>query len=187
MNFLSLFCAFLCLTPALAIWPRPQNLTTGSTPLRLSSTIYIKLSGINQTPSDPSDAATRTTNFLKTDKLQALTPDRRASSSSAVHSARTLSSLTLKFNPGATVTSLSSEATQGLGACVNYGLQVPANGGSAMLSANTALGLFRGLTTFGQLWYDLDGTMYTLQAPIQVTDLANFGSQVPQQQHSRPI
>ncbi|KAF9448540.1 glycoside hydrolase family 20 protein [Macrolepiota fuliginosa MF-IS2] len=171
MNLLSLFCVFLCLTPALAIWPRPQNLTTGSTPLRLSSTFSIKFSGINQVPSDLSDAATRTTNFLKTDKLQVLTPDRGASSSSAVHSARTLSSLTLKLNSGATVKSVSSEATQGLGTQdESYSLQVPANGGSAVLSANTALGLFRGLTTFGQLWYDLDGTTYTLQAPIQVMD-----------------
>ena len=39
-----------------------------------------------------------------------------------------------------------------------------------MLSANTTLGLFRGLTTFGQLWYDWDGTTYTLEAPINIVD-----------------
>jgi hexosaminidase len=49
-------------------------------------------------------------------------------------------------------------------------LTVPADGSAATLKANSTLGLFRGLTTFGQLWYDLDNMTYTIEAPISITD-----------------
>ncbi|KXN82649.1 Beta-hexosaminidase 2 [Leucoagaricus sp. SymC.cos] len=172
MHFLSLFCVFVSFSPVLALWPRPQNLTTGSTPLRLAPNFSIKFSGINQVPKDLSDAAQRTSTFLKTDKLQALVTDRGASSSNAISSARTLQSLTITLSTASGgVKSISQDAMAGLGTSdESYTLQVPGNGGTATLTANTALGLFRGLTTFGQLWYDLDGTTYTLQAPIHVKD-----------------
>ncbi|KAJ2926079.1 hypothetical protein H1R20_g11013, partial [Candolleomyces eurysporus] len=51
-----------------------------------------------------------------------------------------------------------------------YTLTVPADGSEAVLTASSSLGLFRGLTTFGQLWYDLDGATYSLQAPISIND-----------------
>ncbi|KAG5732634.1 hypothetical protein E4T56_gene16912, partial [Termitomyces sp. T112] len=38
----------------------------------------------------------------------------------------------------------------------------------------STLGLFRGLTTFGQLWYDLNGITYTLQAPFDIVDSPAF-------------
>ncbi|KAJ3566885.1 hypothetical protein NP233_g6718 [Leucocoprinus birnbaumii] len=176
MDLLSLLYAFLLFTPALAIWPRPRNLTTGSTPLRLSSSFAIKLSGISQVPQDLTDAIQRTTTFLKTDKLQALVPDRGASSSSTVKSAGTLQSLTVKLSQSSgSVKSISADATAGLGvANESYTLQIPASGGTATLTASSALGLFRGLTTFGQLWYDLDGTTYLLNAPIQITDSPSY-------------
>lgn len=181
MNFLSLLYAFLFFSPALAIWPRPQNLTTGTTPLRLAPNFAIKFSGIRNVPRDLSDAARRTTNFLKTDKLQALVPDRGASSSGAVHSASTLRSLTLSLAPSAAsngaVKDISDEVMSGVGTQdESYDLQVPSDGGNAVLTANSALGLFRGLTTFEQLWYDLDGATYTLQAPIQVKDAPTYVS-----------
>jgi hexosaminidase len=177
MNFLSLLYAFLFVSPALAIWPRPQNMTTGNTALRLSSQFSIKFSG-GQMPTDLSDAISRTENFLKTDKLQALVPDRGASSSGVVSSAHTLNSLTISLSKGSgTVKSISEDAMAGLGvADESYTLQVPQNGGTATLIANTALGLFRGLTTFGQLWYDLEGTTYTLEAPIQIRDAPAYVS-----------
>ncbi|KAF5355095.1 hypothetical protein D9756_005718 [Leucocoprinus leucothites] len=169
---IALLYTFLFFPLAFAIWPRPQNLTTGTIPLRLSPSFSIKLSGVSQVPKDLSDAIQRTTNFLKTDKLQALVPDRGASSSDAVTSAKVLQSLTAKLSQtSGSVKSISEGAMAGLGASdESYTLQVPANGGTATLTANTALGLFRGLITFGQLWYDLDGTTYTLNAPIQITD-----------------
>lgn len=57
-----------------------------------------------------------------------------------------------------------------------YTLSIPADGSSAVLTANSTLGLFRGLTTFEQLWYYYSGTIYTLEAPIQITDEPAFVS-----------
>jgi hypothetical protein len=54
-------------------------------------------------------------------------------------------------------------------------LHVPSDGSPATLSANSTLGLLRGLTTFEQLWYDLDGAAtYTLEAPITISDAPAF-------------
>jgi hexosaminidase len=176
-KFLSVLSAFLLFSPALALWPRPQNLTTGSTPLRLAPQFSIQFSKNQNIPQDLHDAVQRSTQHLKDDKLQALVVDRGASSSQAVHSAKTLSSLTLTLNnASATVKSLSEDSMAGIGnQDESYSLQIP-EGGNAVLTANTALGLFRGLTTFEQLWYDLDGETYTLQAPIQVQDFTKYVS-----------
>ena len=56
----------------------------------------------------------------------------------------------------------------------SYMLIVPADGNGVTLSANTTLGMFRGLTTFGQMWYDLDGTSYTLVSPIHIVNAPKF-------------
>lgn len=179
MRFLSLLSAFfLFSTPALAVWPRPQSITTGSTALRLAPNFSIKLNGIHQPPKDLSDAVQRSLSHLKTDKLQALVQDRGASSAGAVKSAHTLGSLSLHLaNNSGRVASISEGAMAGIGAQdESYTLQVPAGGGDAVLTANTALGLFRGLTTFEQLWYDLSGSTYTLQAPIQIKDAPAYVS-----------
>ncbi len=179
MKFLSVFSAFLLFsTPALAVWPRPQSITTGTTPLRLAPNFSINLSGIRQPPKDLSDAVQRSTSHLKTDKLQALVPDRGASSAKGVQSARTLRTLSLRLaSTSGRAASISDGATAGIGTQdESYSLQVPADGGDAVLTANTALGLFRGLTTFEQLWYDLNGSTYTLQAPIQIKDAPAYVS-----------
>ncbi|KAF7767960.1 CAZyme family GH20 [Agaricus bisporus var. burnettii] len=178
-SFLSVFSIFLLFSPALALWPRPQKLTTGSTPLRLAPHFSIRFSDKKQSvPKDLQDAVQRTAQHLKDDKLQALVVDRGASSSAEVHSAKTLSSLTLTFNDASSsskkVKSLSEDATAGIGnQDESYSLQVPEDG-NAVLTASTALGLFRGLTTFGQLWYELDGETYTLQAPINIEDSPKY-------------
>jgi hexosaminidase len=164
---------------ALAIWPRPQNLTTGDTPLRLAPDFSIRI-GISEVPPDLSDAVSRTSNFLKTDKLQALVPDCGVSSSDAIQSAQTLQSLTISLSQNASrvMKSISQDAVAGLGvADESYTLDVP-SGGDAHLVANTALGLLRGLTTFEQLWFDLGGATYTLQAPIHVSDAPAYVSYV---------
>ncbi len=52
----------------------------------------------------------------------------------------------------------------------SYTLSVPANGRDATVTANSTLGLFRGLTTFSQLWYDWEGITYTPEAPLNIID-----------------
>lgn len=179
MNILFLFPIFLLYSRVFAIWPRPQQLTTGNTTLRLSPNFLIQTSHIDNVPSDLSDAIKRTSNFLKTDKLELLVPDRGASLSSTINSASTLHSLTLTLtNSSGDVKSISEEAVQELGTQdESYTLEIPSsNGGNAVLNANTTLGLFRGLTTFEQLWFYLDGTIYTLQAPVQIQDTPTYVS-----------
>ncbi|KAG6889701.1 hypothetical protein C0992_004421 [Termitomyces sp. T32_za158] len=165
----------LAATSVLAVWPVPRQYSTGNTPLRLSPSFSIKVSGISHPPSDLQDAIWRTTTYLHKDKLQALVPDRGASSAQTVHSAKTLNTLILSLSNHAYVKSISEEAVADLESRIEgYTLTIPADGSDAYLTANSTLGLFRGLTTFGQLWYDLKGVSYTLQAPFDIADSPAF-------------
>jgi hexosaminidase len=51
-----------------------------------------------------------------------------------------------------------------------YSLTVPGDGSAAGIKANSTLGLFRGLATFSQLFYYLNDVIYTVEAPISITD-----------------
>ncbi|KAF9068588.1 N-acetylhexosaminidase [Rhodocollybia butyracea] len=158
---------------ASALWPLPTGLSTGTKALTLSSHFDIDTSAISNPPQDLLDAITRTKGFLKTDQLQILTVDRGASFAPQLKTAKSLSSLVLSFDKGHSgkVTSISEEALDKIENRVEgYSLTVPADGSAATIKANSTLGLFRGLTTFGQLWYDLNNVTYTVESPIQITD-----------------
>jgi len=99
--------------------------------------------------------------------------DRGASNASAVKAAPEISCLKLSFDTGhsGTVTSISDEAIDDLESRVEgYSLTLPADGSAATIQANSTLGLFRGLTTFGQLWYYVDNITYAVDAPMEITD-----------------
>ncbi|KAJ7366267.1 N-acetylhexosaminidase [Mycena albidolilacea] len=165
------------LPSAFALWPLPTGLSLGTTPLKLSKGFDIKI-GIPNPPADLVAAVSRAKGFLANDKLQALVVDRGASSASAIAGAKSLPSLTLSLATtakGSSLKSISAEAIAPIESRVEgYTLTVPADGSGAVLKANSSLGLLHGLTTFGQLWYDLPGpssrTTYSLSAPIQITD-----------------
>ena len=57
-----------------------------------------------------------------------------------------------------------------------YTLDIPADGLAATLKAKSMPGLYRGLTTFQQLWYLRDGTIYTVQAPVHISDSPKYVS-----------
>ncbi|KAJ7258751.1 N-acetylhexosaminidase [Mycena haematopus] len=163
---------FSALLPsALALWPLPTSLSTGTTPLTLSKGFQIKIA-IPNPPADLVAAVSRAKGYLENDKLQALVIDRGASSASAIAKAKSLPSLTLSLTgTSGPVKSISAQAVAPIESRVEgYTLTVPADGSGAVLKANSTLGLFRGLTTFGQLWYDWNGATYTLSAPIQISD-----------------
>ncbi|KAG6810905.1 hypothetical protein H0H92_009866, partial [Tricholoma furcatifolium] len=170
----ALFVLLATVAPSLAVWPLPSEYSTGSTALRLSPSFAIKFaSNLNNAPADLLAAVTRTSTYLRTDQLEALVPDRGASYASAVDKAKTLSSLTLSLTSSAPIKSISEEAVVDLESRIaleGYTLSIPSDGSGATLTANSTLGLFRGLTTFGQLWYDLDGTTYTVEAPFSISD-----------------
>ncbi|KAK7050523.1 beta-hexosaminidase [Favolaschia claudopus] len=174
---LSLITLSALLPSAFALWPLPTGLSQGSTPLRLSKGFDIKIA-IPNAPADLVAAVQRTKGFLTHDKLQALVVDRGASSASAIAKAKSLPSLTLSLAAapkGGSVKSISAEAVADLETrAEGYTLTIPADGSGAVLKANSTLGLFRGLTTFSQVWYDWKGTGYTLSAPFQISDAPKY-------------
>lgn len=158
--------------PADALWPQPRSLQTGTTPLKLSGNFDISISGsIHNVPSDLHQAVQDAKNFIKNDKLERLVVGRGSTDSAAVKSAHSLSKLTLTLEKGATAHSITSEAQKAPDLRDEaYTLTVPGDGTSASITANSTLGLYRGLTTFTQLFYYHDGTNYLLDAPIQIED-----------------
>ena len=154
----------------LALWPLPRSLETGSSALKLAPDFDIHLD-VQNAPSDIADAVSRTKYALKNDKLGRLVVGRGAADSSAVQGAKSLGSLQVSLEQGAPVRSITEEARLEIGTrSEGYALSVPADGSAATLTANSTLGLLRGLTTFGQLFYEWAGQIYTIEAPITITD-----------------
>ena len=155
---------------AFALWPIPATLDTGTSPLILSPDFNFDIA-IDGAPADLYAAAEQAEHYLQNDKLGRLVVGRGANDSAALTHASTLSTLRLTLTPGAPVNPIASESVKPLGTrCEEYILIIPDDGSSATLTANSTLGLYRGLTTFGQLWYYYGGQTYTLEAPIAITD-----------------
>ena len=171
-NFAALLAAVtIAVVPAQAIWPLPQSFTTGSTPLTLSPSFSIDTSAIEGAPADLTSAANRTLSFLQTDKLGRLVVGRGSGDAAAVSGAQSIGSLKLELGSGANVSSIAEEAQKPLEERDEaYSLSIPADGSAATISANSTLGLFRGLTSFEQLFYYYNGTTYTVEAPITIED-----------------
>ncbi|KAH9035873.1 N-acetylhexosaminidase [Lactarius pseudohatsudake] len=167
-----LLCAVLLLPEAAqALWPQPRNLQTGSSALRLSPSFAINVA-VPNAPKDLRAAADRTRALISSDKLGRLVVGRGVDDLPAVRRAKALSGLTLRLGSTSRAPRpIATEATLPLGHRDEaYSLIVPADGSAAVLSANSTLGLFRGLTTFAQLWYTASGTVYTLGAPVAIQD-----------------
>jgi hypothetical protein len=167
-----------CLLPSgvLALWPIPTTLQTGTTALKVSPSFYFDVQ-VPDAPADLYEAVGQAQYYLETDQLGRLVVGRGANDTAALTSANTLSSLTLSLTSGATVEPIASEAVKPLGTRTEeYSLTIPADGSAATLTANSTLGLYRGLTTFNQLFYYYGGVTYTLLAPIAITDMPAYVS-----------
>jgi hexosaminidase len=168
--FIVAIASVLFASPARALWPQPRNLQTGQSALQLSPSFDITLS-VPKAPSDLQDAVTRTKSFLLTDNFARLVVGRGAGDVKAASGAPKLKLLQLILSTGAQVEAITTEARKALGDRNEaYTLAVPADGSSATLTANTTLGLLRGLTTFTQLWYTYNNMTYTIRAPISIKD-----------------
>ena len=155
----------------------PRNLQTGTTLLKLSKNFDIQVSDIPQAPQDLHDAISRTLSHLQSDQLQRLIVGRGASDSAALADAPSLARLTVSLAPNSPpIKSIMEEATKEITKrSESYSLTIPdTDQGVANLTANSALGLQRGLTTFEQLWYELkvsgNVTVYSYQAPVKITN-----------------
>ncbi|KAI0345598.1 N-acetylhexosaminidase [Trametopsis cervina] len=153
----------------------PRFYQGGSTPLALANTFGIDVK-ISNVPNDLTEAVTRTLSYLKTDQLERLVVGRGAADVARVKNAKQLKSLELHLALGAAkARSISTEAIAPLGSRrEEYTLTIPTTGAPAILSANSTLGLFRGLTTFEQLWYTAENISYTLEAPMDIIDSPAF-------------
>ncbi|EIW81488.1 glycoside hydrolase family 20 protein [Coniophora puteana RWD-64-598 SS2] len=167
---LVLFVGLALSNGVLALWPIPRNLTTGSTALKLSPAFTIQVD-VPNAPSDLYDAVGQAKQYLENDKLGRLVVGRGANDTTAVQGAKTISTLTLSLEEGATVNSITDEARAKFeDRSEEYQLTIPDDGSAATLVANSTLGLYRGLTTFGQIWYTYGADTYTLEAPFDITD-----------------
>ncbi|EJF60954.1 N-acetylhexosaminidase [Dichomitus squalens] len=164
----SLFAAVY--SPVAALWPQPRTINTGNNTLRLAPNFQIIVSG-HGVPSDVQAAVGRTQSYLAKDKLARLVVGRGASDAKSFAQAKTLSKLTVSLEKGAAWKPITSEAQKApADRDEAYHLTVPADGSAATLTANSTLGLLRGLTTFGQLWYAYDGTTYAIETPVTIED-----------------
>ncbi|KAJ7838793.1 beta-hexosaminidase [Mycena olivaceomarginata] len=153
---------------ALALWPIPRTLKTGTDFLVLSPQFTIAVN-VADPPQDLLDAVSETKGFLNNDKLQRLVVGRGSSDAVGVKTAKALPSLTLTLQSTHPVLPISAEAVKDIAnRSEGYTLSIPSDGKPAVLSANSTLGLFRGLTTFAQFWYDLDGVTYTNVGPVSI-------------------
>lgn len=163
----------VALTPVDALWPQPRSLETGSTPLRLAGGFDISFSNsIKKVPDDLRSAVKTAKGYLHKDNLERLVVGRGSADAKTVAKAKTLSKLVLSLESGATANTITSEAQKAPEARDEaYTLTVPEDGSAASISANSTLGLFRGLTTFTQLFYSTGaGTTYLLDAPVSIQD-----------------
>ncbi|CAL1699853.1 unnamed protein product [Somion occarium] len=129
---------------------------------------------MHSTPQDLLDAVARSESGLKSDSFERLVVGRGSADSTAVHRALSLDALVLSLDSGRLIRSVADEATVSIASrSESYTLSIPARG-QARLVANSTLGLFRGLATFEQLWYTLDGDKYLLNAPIEIADEPAF-------------
>ncbi|OSX57231.1 glycoside hydrolase family 20 protein [Postia placenta MAD-698-R-SB12] len=155
-----------------ALWPLPTTLSEGTSALRLSYGFHIAVSpSVGFPPLDLTEAIVQTQTYLLTDDLGRLVVGRGASDVSAFETAAYLSELTLTLKPGSEVNSITTEAQKPIEERDEaYTLSVPANGSAAVIEATSTLGLFRGLTTFSQLWYTYEGTIYAVNTPVEIDD-----------------
>ncbi|KAI0823997.1 N-acetylhexosaminidase [Trametes gibbosa] len=174
MRLIAVLFAVAHVSGVLALWPLPRSLETGTNALKLASNFDVQID-IPHAPSDLKDAVSRTKSLLKSDKLGRLVVGRGASDHNTLQRSGSLRTLRVSLTPGSPVRSITEEARLAIGTrSEGYTLQIPSDGSSATLTANSTLGLLRGLTTFGQLWYEASGEIYTMEAPVSITDSPAF-------------
>ncbi|KAJ3558278.1 hypothetical protein NM688_g1015 [Phlebia brevispora] len=170
----SLFTLFAIPSFVAALWPMPRALSTGSTALKLSSDFVIHLE-VQNSPNDLQSAISAVYTQLHNDTLQRLVVGRAAADSVAIARASELRFLTISLTGHAVVRSIEQEAVEPYGSrSESYSLNIPHDGTTATLTANSTLGLFRGLTTFSQMWYSSSSGKYILDAPVSIADEPAF-------------
>lgn len=153
-----------------ALWPLPRSISHGSTTLVLSPAFKIEVNG--PYPKDLQSAVLRTLEYIQNDEHERLVVGRGSVDAPGIESAKILCSLVVSTKDSNTI---AAGARAPLGTRDEaYTLNIPSDGSPATLSANSTLGLFRGLTTFSQIWYTYESNIYTVEAPISIFDSPAF-------------
>lgn len=171
-RFSAILATLSCATQAvIGMWPMPHTLTDGTSSLKLARKFSIELA-LSDVPQDLLAAVADVKSHLKTDAFERLVVGRGTTDAIPVSQAAELPSLRLSLAPQAQqVRSIATEATVPLDERSEaYELIIPHDGSQATLAANSSLGLFRGLTTFEQLWYNYKSEKYILNAPLKIID-----------------
>ena len=167
---LLLLAASLAANVVNALWLLSRSISTGSTALLLSPTLDIEVNG--PYPDDLKCAVARTLEYIQNDKHGRLVV------CCGIGYAEALRSLVVSSKDSGTI---ATEARAPLGTRDEvYVLNIPSNGSPTTFSANSTLGLFRGLTTFSQIWYTYESSIYTVEAPISILDYPAFVRFSPQ-------
>lgn len=157
-----------------ALWPMPRALSSHSSAIKLAPDFQIHLA-VLRPPADLVAAVSRTRSRLASDSFERLVLGRSAADAHLMQHAHVISSLTLTVRQGHAVRSIADETNQAFDSKREmYSLYVPLNSTSASLTADSTLGLFRGLATFEQLWYDYRGTKYSLEGDVEIHDQPAF-------------
>lgn len=132
-------------TSTLTLWPIPRQLSTGSTPLLLSTSFTVDLGDVGSPPEDLKRAVARTQVQLKNDNLERLVIGRGAADAPSLASGKTLRKLKVSLGPNFDeakgLASISEEATKPIDERnEGYNLTIPADGSDAILTASSALG-----------------------------------------------
>ncbi|KAH8085951.1 N-acetylhexosaminidase [Cristinia sonorae] len=163
-------------SPAVAQWPIPRNITRGNEIVKLDPNFAVLLGNIDaSTLPDLNIAKEDTRTRVLRDNLQRLARSADlAVDNQQLQNASTIYNLTLYLNPGTSnLSDISSVVQQPLDTWdESYSLTISGESGQApsFIVANTTLGLLRGLTTFEQLWYTSNDLIYALDTPINIED-----------------
>ncbi|ORX40209.1 putative beta-hexosaminidase precursor [Kockovaella imperatae] len=171
-------------TTPLRVVPRPTRVTTGETVLRLSGDFSIDIDNSSSLkssiPRDLEQAIHHTTATLHKNRHRYLSPQRGAEFLISGTQHTEIQKLILSLNGNGKPRSIAHDAVlpvEDRVAAERYELEL-ATDGSAHIEADTSLGLYRGLTTFQQLFFysgGKDGFQYTPHAPINIEDQPAFG------------
>lgn len=157
-----------------ALWPIPRTLNAGTSPLRLSDKFSIKIA-LSNPPQDLVSAVSTVRSQLQNQTFQRLVVGRGKSDAATILHAPELESLSISLASHASVRPIAEEAIAPLGTRdESYTLNIPYDDSQATLVANSTLGLFRGLTTFAQMWYASPNGKYILDAPVNIFDEPAF-------------
>ncbi|GAA5909082.1 beta-N-acetylhexosaminidase [Sporobolomyces salmoneus] len=193
-----------------ALWPKPQSFVNGTTPLRLAPTFDIWYSPATgrspqEPPQDLARAMKRALGQITKDKHRRLNVERGEDDRSGVEQSVALDRLEVVLIASkVTPASISEEINKPYSELNEaYELSLPhdstSGGKIAILSANSTLGLARGLQIFTQLVYWLpgsqnegggEGILYIPNSPLHVLDepaFAHRGFMLDTSRHFYPV